>query len=272
MAIAAKSYFSGSIVGVPGIGTDIDIYETSANPKYAVGFGFTRADGNKYRYCHFGALTPAGLLSSTDVDESNLAKVENVGPTTARTRAGELLVANAIGSKYIDIAITATAQQFRGGYITIATGAGASYTYRIKGHTKTSDGVPATGYIYMDLDAPLVAAVTSTSDVIIAGNPYANVETATYNTDNVVVGSTVVGNTATYYGWVCTHGITGVLQDANIGTVGEPIHISTNTSGAVAAFSNSLISPTAIYTQPIIGYLVEAGSSADYSLVMLRIE
>ena len=70
MAVSSSSYFSNSIVGQPQVGADIDIYESSTSPKYAVGFGFTRADGCKYRYAHFGATTNRGVMVSTDLSET----------------------------------------------------------------------------------------------------------------------------------------------------------------------------------------------------------
>lgn len=273
MAVATASYFSGSIVGEPQQGADIDIYESSSNPKYALGFGFTRADGNKYRYCHFGALTNRGTLVSADVSESNLAKIENVGALVANItkRAGEIFNPNAVGSRYLQLVITATAQQFEGGYLTVTTGAGAGFTYRIKGHTTTSDNNPVTGNIYADIDSPLVVAIDSTSDITIQGSPYANLE-AVSTTDTIPAGVTVSNNTAAAYGWICTNGVVGVLQDVNIGTIGKPCFVSSNTAGAIQCKQSATSSTTNELVLPIVGYMLEAGSSADYSIIKLQLE
>ncbi len=274
MAVSTSSYFSNSIIGSPQLGADIDIYESSSNPKYAVGFGFIRADGNKYRYCHFGALSNRGTLVSTDVSESGLTKIENIGCTVANTtkKAGEIINPNAIGARYMQLVITATADQFAGAYLTVATGAGAGFTYRIAGNTATSAGNPVTGNIYMDLCDPIQVAIDSNSDIVIAGSAYANLEAAT-TTDAVPVGVTVTNNSASSYGFVTTGGVTGVLQDITIGTVGKPVFLSTQTAGDVMATAATLISTSSsFFTIPIVGYLVEAGSSADYSLVYLTLE
>lgn len=273
MAVSTNSYFSNSIQGVPGLGADIDVYESSTTPKYAVGFGFTRADGNKYRYCHFGLLSPAGDLVSTDVSESNRTKIENVGCVLAnRTkRAGELLNPNVIGSRYMQLVITATADQFAGGYLTVTTGSGAGYTYRVAGNTLDTDDKPVEGNIYLDLCDPIQSEIDSNSDIVIAGSVFANLEPST-TTDAVPVGVTVVGNTAGAYGWVCTKGIIGVLQDVSIGTVGKPVYLSSNTTGAVQCRQSALASTPNELVLPMVGYMVEAGSSADYSLVNVQLE
>ena len=272
MAVSANSYFSNSIIGIPQVGADIDIYESSTNPKYAVGFGFTRADGNKYRYCHFGALSNRGTMVATDVSESGLTKIENVGCTVALTtkKAGEIINPNAIGSRYMQLVITATADQFAGAYVAITTGVGAGFTYRIKGNTATSAATPVTGNIYLDLYDPIQVAIDSNSDIVIGGSAYANLEGAT-TTDKTPAGATVTNNTATSYGWITTAGITAVLQDANIGTIGAPVALSTNTTGAIMAVGSTSGTPSNLMLAQI-GYLVEAGSSADYSLVYLTLE
>lgn len=275
MVVSTSSYFSNSIVGTPGLGADIDIYESSTNPKYTVGFGFTRADGNKYKYCHFGALSNRGTMVATDVSESGLTKIENIGAVLANRvkTGGETMYPNAIGSRYMQLIITATADQFAGAYITVTTGAGAGFTYRIRGNTATSDNSPVTGNIYMELNDPIVIAIDSNSDIAIAGSAYANLEGAT-TTDRVVAGATITNNSASSYGWIQTAGIAGVLQDIIIGGIGRLAFLSSNTIGAIMSVPTGLNSNVdyTILGFPIVGYLVEPGSSADYSLVYLTLE
>lgn len=277
MAISTNSYFSNSIIGTPGVGADIDIYESSTNPKYAVGFGFTRADGNKYRYCHLGAISNRGTLISTDVSESNLPKGSgiNAGALVANVtkRAGETLNPNVVGARYMQLVITATADQFAGAYINIVSGAGAGFTYRITGNTADTADNPVDGNIYMDLNDSIQVAIDSTSDLVIAGSAYANVEGAT-TTDRVAIGVTVTNNSATSWGWVQSAGIIGVLQDVIIGGVGRQLYLSSNTTGAVMSVPTGLNSNVdyTILGFPLVGYIVEPGSSADYTLAYLTLE
>jgi hypothetical protein len=271
MAVATTSYFSNSIVGQPQLGADIDLFDTTANPKYAVGFGFSRADGNKYRYCHFGALTAVGQVVSKLSGETNLTKIVNVGATVGNNtdRASDAINPNWQGARYMQLVITASASQFEGGYITVANGSGSGYTYRIKGHTTTSDGTPVTGNIYMDLYEPIQSPLDSNSDIIIAGSSYADLFPANTGTSGAgaIVGVSVQNQSAANYGWICTGGTIGVLQDAGIGTYGQAVSLSSNTVGAIRA--SGLLTGANLTS---IGYIMEQGSSADYSLVNLTIE
>ena len=273
MAVSTDNYYSNSIVGQPQVGADIDIYETSSSPKYAIGFGFTRGDGNKYRYGHFGELTNRGALVGTDVSESGLAKIEDVGALVANltTRGSSINAPNAVGARYMQLVITATANQFTGGYITITTGTGAGYTYRIRGNTATSAGSPVTGNIYLDLWDKIQVAIDSNSDIAIAGSSYANLEAALSSDNPVPVGVAVTGNTITDYGWIQTAGVGGVLQDVSIFTIGSVVTVSSNTAGAVTNLPTT--SSGSVYAaQAVVGYGVEPGSSADYSIVNLTLE
>ena len=50
MAVASNTnYYSNAIVGVPQVGSDINIHQLDSTPKFAVGYGFERADGAKFR-------------------------------------------------------------------------------------------------------------------------------------------------------------------------------------------------------------------------------
>ena len=70
MAVSSSSYFNNAIVGQPQVGGDVDITETHTSPKYAVGQLWTRSDGAKFAYAHFGATTTQGRLCSQDISES----------------------------------------------------------------------------------------------------------------------------------------------------------------------------------------------------------
>lgn len=271
MAVSQNSYFSNSIVGQPQIGADIDIFDSTSNPKYTVGLGFTRGDGNKYRYCHFGLLTPAGNLVATDVSESGRPKTENLmGAFATLVRQGnELMLPGETGSRYMQFTITATADQYAGGYIAISTGSGSGYTYHIRGNDATAAQI--TGQTIINLYESIASPISPTSDILLAGNPYANLEPVTA-VDPVAVGVAVTGNTISNYGWICTHGIHGVLQDVSIGSIGNILQVSSNTAGAVMSTKTIATSAAAIALYPVVGYIVEAGSSADYTMAYLTLE
>jgi hypothetical protein len=272
MAVSTNSYFSNSIIGTPQVGADIDIFDTSSTPKYAVGFGFERADGNKYRYCHFGLLSPAANLVATDNLESSTTStamsLQVLAPTLYRP-AGENIDPNAKGSRYIQINNTGanfsvagiTADQFAGGYISIVAGSGSGYTYRILGNTAA--GTPATGETYIELCEKLFTAVDTTTAFLIQGSKYANLEPAQQIVPRLAnaVGFTTVGQTATNYGWICTKGATTAVIGTPIASVGALVVTSTNTAGAVAAQCDS----GTVYA--IVGRVLQTYSATTYALI-----
>lgn len=79
MAISTTGYFSNAIVGQPQAGADIDIHEVNSTPKFALGFGFTRSDGNKYRYVQLSAATSAGTLVSYDAVAGDITTANEIG-------------------------------------------------------------------------------------------------------------------------------------------------------------------------------------------------
>lgn len=266
MAVSTSSYFSDSICGQTNVGADFDIFDTSSNPKYTVGLGFTRGDGAKFRYGHFGEIITRGTVLSLDVSESNQACLLKGGALAASLikSGGQSMNNNAVGSRYAQLVITASADQYAGGYLTIESGTGVGFTYHIRGNDATSAAVSTNSIL--ELYEPIQVALDSNSEISICGCPYANLESAT-TADCIVVGVSVQNHSSGYYGWVQTAGIVGVLQDANIGVVGKTVSLSTNTSGAIQVTGTLTGSNLAS-----IGYLAQAGSSTGYSLINLQLE
>jgi hypothetical protein len=284
MAVSTNSYFSNSIIGIPQVGADIDIYDTSSTPKYAVGFGFERADGNKYRYCHFGLLSPVGSVVAPDNLESSTTSTAmslQVLSATLYKPAGETVNPNAVGSRYLQINNTGanfsvaqiTADQFAGGYITFVVGSGTGYTYRIKGNN--ASGTPATGETYIELYDKLYAAVDTTTAFVINGSKYANLEPAQSITHRLglPVGFVVVGQTISNYGWICTRGLTTAVTGIGIGSVGHYAIVSTNTAGAI----QSPYTGATTNTVPPMGYIpvgviAQTYSNSTYALINALLE
>ena len=75
MAIGTGIWFNNSLVGIPSVASDVDIHRTdvAASAKFAIGTGFERSDGARFRYCHFGASCNRGIVVATDASESCLA-------------------------------------------------------------------------------------------------------------------------------------------------------------------------------------------------------
>jgi hypothetical protein len=277
MAVSANSYFSNAIVGVPQTGADIDIYDTTSTPKYAVGFGFERADGNKYRYAHFGALSAVGTVVGTDNLESSTTStsmsLQVLSPTYYKP-AGETINPNAKGSYYLQINNTGsnfsvsgiTADQFAGGYISVVAGSGTGYTYRIKGNSAA--GTPVAGETYIELYDKLYSTLDTTTAFIIQGSKYANLEPANPILPRLAnsVGVAVVGQTAANYGWICTKGATTVVLGTPLASVGALVITSTNTAGSVVAQCDS----GTVYA--IVGRVLQTYSSTTYALIDVCLE
>lgn len=280
MAISTSSYFSNSIIGVPQVGADIDIYETSTNPKYAVGFGFERADGNKYRYSHFGLLSPVGSVVAPDHTGSSMTSTQlTVGSATASIvkKSGETLNPNAAGARYMQLTptISATADQFAGAYIGVIAGSGTGYTYRISGNT--AQGTPAATMIYVDLYDPIAKPVGPNSGFLLTGSKYANLSPAIAITSggalSCAAGFVTVGQTAGSFGWICSKGITTAVLGSPVGSIGNYAIVSTNTAGSIVnaygAPSTSTVPPVAFQ---IVGIVVQTYSASSYCLVDAKLE
>jgi len=282
MSISASSYFSNSIVGVPRIGDGIDIHRVDATPKYYVGFGFTRADGSRFRYCQNGASTTnrGVLVSPADTENgrgSTVCEIDNMvwNHTAATAVDGDEPSPGEVGSHYIQATLASiTADQLAGGHLVTTTDTGSGYTYRVVGNTATND--PVTAAVRIQLYEPLVETVDTTTDIAIASCRWANLVLNNKNSgtaNNCAVGVTCATMTANNWGWVQTRGICGVLAGAAVPVQGQMVMASSDVAGAVCAYTAA--SSTAVtmdsYTN-IVGYCVDPGGSAGHMTVNLMLE
>lgn len=274
MALNSSTYFTNSIVGQPQAGADVNIYDTHASPRYPVGFGFTRGDGNKYRYSYVGTATSAGRVMAPIFASSGLSTDDNhvVAPASAIVVPFEPTIqAGTAGSHFIEYTISAiAANKYRGGYFITEDGSGKGYTYRIKGNSATGD--PASGNIRIQLYEPLKESLTVNTDVTIVPSMFNDLKTATVSTDWAAIGVLCSTTTASLpYAWVCTHGVIGALQDGTI-TGGDQVALSRGTAGAVAAFGNGTTDVASLFGEQILGYAIQAGATAEIVTIYLQLE
>ena len=296
MAISTTSYFSNSIVGVPNIaGELVDVYSKSSTPKFALGTKFERQDGAVFRYAYFAAATSAGhIVASISTDTSFVMMTSGaVAPSSTYQMPNEQpgVYPGAVGSRYIVtggsgcpnllagvVALSATANQFAGSYLTIVSSnvAGAQgYTYRVRSNTVT--GTPATGLTRFELYDPLVTAVSTNTTISIAGSKYNDLAAAFMTNGTIIAGVVPIVQAATYYGWVQTKGIAGVQLDstASTGSNGYWISLSTGIAGAgatqVTITTGAAGNGVAFWT-PLVGTLVAATSGSYAGIVDLCIE
>jgi len=265
MGLVTARYFSNAIVGQPAVGADVNVTEVHATPRFAVGTGFTRADGARFRYGCCTTGVAAGSLVAPQFSTSGVVYTANgvIAPASAVAVPGEAITAGSVGSRFLEITIASVkVNQFAGGYLVVADG---GYTYRIKGNTATDN--PASGNLRIELKEKLVVALAATTDVIIVPCLWNDVVLAS-NTDaavsGVAMGTTV---TTTYpFGWFCTRGVVGTLQSAAWGT-GLPITRQGGTAGSAALWTTVL----GVSCAPI-GYGITAGTAAGYGAAYIQID
>jgi hypothetical protein len=276
MAIKYNTYFSNAIIGVPQVGADIDINEVNTTPKVAVGFGFTRADGNKYRYCHIAAATEAGYCVATDSPLCTWLTANGVtAPASAVAVAGDNITPGTAGSRYFELGSIAavSANQLSGNYVVVYGGTGVGYTYRVKGNTLSA--AIGTGLTRVELYEPLKESLSTDSDLAFTGSPYNNLIKAisTAGTNNTVAGIIAGSASANQFAWVCEEGIIGAYAAATL-TAGSLVAIGA-TAGYVANWNPSATAATDTgvvtipVTNPPFARAIGVGTAAGLGLIRI---
>ena len=268
--LTSTNTYNNAFAGVPAMAIELDITKTSSTPQFDVGFGFTRADGNKYRYVQYGNTVVAGNVCVSSSDTGLVADTDNavIEPAAAIAVAGESILPGKIGSRYVEFTKASIVKnQLAGGYFVTTDGTGIGYTYRIKGNTATGD--PASGNLRVELYEPLKVTLTSTTDVAMVGSRWAAIEQSIIAVNYAVCGIACAGGSDGKYGWVCTHGVSAVTTDAGVPTaIGQQLAVSTTTGGTVTKL-NPLETGNILSG---IGYCLDIGDSAGCSTVYLQIE
>lgn len=264
MAVSTDSRFTNAIVGQSQVGGGVNLYDSSTECKLPVGQLFIRGDGAKFRYAHFGATTAAGQLTSQDISESTVADTDNsvIAPAAAVAVAGENIQPGDIGSHYVQFTLAAaTADMLAGGYFHTTDDTAEGHVYRVKGNTATDD--PATGDIRIELYDPIQVAMDATTDVIVTGNLYANLEPST-TTDTFAAGVAMVVQAAADYGWVQTAGVATVQTEGTV-VLGSGVITAPTDAGAVAP---------AVETDILerVGVCLVVGDDTGFSSIKLTLE
>lgn len=265
MAVSTSNTFNNGVQGIPGVGADFDIFAAHSTPKFAVGTIFTRSDGAEYVYSHFGAAVGfGGVIVAQDVSESASA----YGTTTTTGRiyaaasatavAGEIIKPGTLDSHYVELKIGGiTADKFAGGYFHTISGDGGFYEYRIRGNTASSAKTSGAQHtFYLELFEPLQQTVGGNTTMRILGSKYANLESASAATDQILAGVTTCSHAAATWGWVRKlRGLVGIRSNATPpGAIGSLVAIA---SGGFATKEAQISSNTTL-----IGYAADTGPAA----------
>jgi hypothetical protein len=287
MAVSTTTYFSNAIVGIPQVaGELVDIYETTSAPRFAIGTKFERQDGAIFRYAYFGSYSSASMVVASVASDYLISTVSSAclagSATYQMPNENPGLYPGAVGSRYFicngsgavgggsTIAtVSLTANQLRGGYVAITSGAGVGYTYRIKSNTAT--GNPAAGLTRFELYEPLVAAVNTSTQLYLAGNKYNDLIPTIHSIAFVPAGIAVSTQAGGTYGWVLQKGVCGVLGGAAaMGSAGALAQLTTSAVGSIGINTVALNSST-INALPIIGVIIAGNSGSMGVLVDVNI-
>jgi len=226
-------------------------YDYTENPTQSLGAKVVTENGRIFRYVKAGAT--ALVTGDLYAAPSTVANHTNLTPTAA----------NVIGSTSVTVtlgATAATANQYAGGLLVIATGTGAGYAYEIDSHPAAALSTTLT----LTLKDPIrVATTTATSKIDLIANPFNGVIIAATTATAHPVGVAVSVIPANYYGWVQSGGLCPILDDGNI-AVGQACVQSNGTTGAVEDVNST--------TQPLVGNAAVASSSGEYGCIWLIID
>jgi hypothetical protein len=214
----------------PSTSGAIDLYTSTATPGVGMSVGqiVEGRNGKKFAYVLNGAanLVVGNLLQSSAEDTT----YENMAVGTAAASGDKVLqVTNGTA--------TITDEQFRGGSLTIYTAGtiGIGDEYTIMGVTGT---LTTGGALYVLLDRPLRAAVTTSAKVNMKRSPYSGVIQFPATTQTgIPVGFAIYPITANQYGWIQTWGEVGALSDGSTFAVGSEVGTPSGTAGAVTVYA-----------------------------------
>ena len=242
-SVQGLSLISGATGGSPQ-----GIYEESSTQEYPIGQLREFEDGRCFRYSSFAAATAAGLLVSTDVSATCVAKTNNIAAVAA-IGATEVVLTDAgvLGS--------ATKNQYAGAILHAAGDSGEGYQYKIKSSTAASSNA-----VTFTLYDGLVIALSVSSDVAITGSLYNGVVTATHGTDPILAGVTTRVMQSGYYGWIQTAGVATILCE-DTPDVGDNLTLGDTAAGSVQKKDAE--------TEPAVGIATYTGVATEHVGVLL---
>lgn len=218
-----------------------------ADQQISLGALYVAPDGiRRYRYARAGsgAALVAGQLQQSPAedtaDQDIAATVQAAGVTSLVTAA-----------------MTVTANQYAGGYVTVTVTPGLGTTYRIKSHAAYTAAAAT-----FELEEPLTVALTATSRLDFTPNPFNGVIQNPTTASGTVVGVAVNDISASQYGWLQVGGPCNVRADGGGVTVGAAVSASNGTAGAVEV---------GVAGQANIGYAMAGIAASENGFVYLRI-
>jgi len=233
--------------------TGQDLRKDSTTQQLPLGTYAETIDGRGFRYFkNGGTATIAGqVYQSAPLDATNDQPTGGLGVNTAVAIGGTTVVTST--------STTWAVNQFAEGYLSVNVTPGQGYLYRIKSNTAT---VAATlGSI--ELEDPLLIALTTASKFIIVKHPYDEVVVEPGTPTGVIVGVAPRVIAADGFGWLQTKGACSVLFTGT-GVAGKVV-------GSLAGGTSGSMAP-AIAATNIGGEHMATGITTEYALIYLRID
>lgn len=229
-----------------------------------------------------GTATDSSLttLVGTRWDLADGREVKLILAGASNLAVGKLMTAPAWVSDNVNLAVTAvqaysnngntpatvtvtlgsssvTANQYRGGYMTVYDSTGAGQTLQIASHPAATNG---TSCVFTLADGPNTALTTS-SKVSLTANPANGVILMDHTALQNPVGVTLYPVTAANYAFIVSKGIVNCLNDGAL-TTGSAISPSNAVDGAV---ENGVIA------QGFVGHTIMTGADAKYTPVFINL-
>lgn len=226
------------------------VHETSSVARAKLGEKVQTADGRVYRYAkNAGTALAAGKLCVAATPVANhtniaVAAAADVGATSITVTLG---------------ATAAAANLYAEGFVVVNDAAGEGIAYKIKDH---GAGASA-GDMVINLEDPIVVALTTSSEVSLVKNTYDSVVISATDQADLAVGIPNVAVAADEFFWLQTGGTCSALADEAI-TAGLSLTIGTSVAGAVEAAD--------LVGEQVIGVATDAAVDTEYRRIELRID
>ena len=242
-----------------GVESRISIYQSTPNEEHPAGTRGFLPDGRVFYWCRneSGSSLAAGKLHMA------------ASVVAVHVNHAALAGSGGIGQQFVTFTMNGTTgftvNQYKDGYLYINAGTGLGQTFKIRDHLAYA--INATGVI-VNLFDPLVVALDVTSKLSFRKNIYDNPQ-AVGSLVGPAAGVPAVALATATRGWLQTWGPCAVLSDVSAPTTGSVIIQSVATAGAIAIAVGG--AGATVVTTPHVGAAFDAGVSAEYRMIDLRI-
>ena len=229
----------------------IDVRVVSTIQEYPIGTRLVDGD-NVYRYAEYGGTTKAGDLCQSEAPD---AAHDLMDPGN-----------HAIGATSITLveSITLVLNEYAGGKFITEGGAGGGFTYDIISNTAVS---AAAGGIIV-LKQGLTVAITTATNVRLMKSRWKEIIICPTSLTGTVAGVGLGVGADGSFGWVCTKGPVGAMQDLTAGASFGVGLIPGATAGELALYD---VSATADI-QPVATQIMTATGDTLLGTVLMQLE